>query len=253
VKVGIVGLGVVGSGQVGMFKDCDLVKYDPMMHPDYPGDMEYVDFAVICVGTPSLADGRADLRAVYKAASDLPPRIPVALRSTVPPGTTDKLFTDRLYAHVPEFMGENTLHSWQRSTDVPYMIIGGDSKSALFFKQRFATVYPGNIVTCTAIEAELAKYLANLYWANRVTFVNEFAKICDAFSVDYENVREAWLADPRVSEPYTQRAGYPPGFGGRCWPKDLSALVAASNDAGYDAPFLQAIQEANARFLGHSD
>jgi UDPglucose 6-dehydrogenase len=187
-KVGIVGLGVVGSGQVGMFKDCELVKYDPMMHPDYPGGMEYVDFAVVCVGTPSLADGRADLRAVYKAASDLPDRIPVALRSTVPPGTTDKLFHDRLYAHIPEFMGENTLHSWQRSTDVPYMIIGGDSKSALFFRQRFATVYPGKIVTCTAKEAELAKYAANLYWANRVTFVNEFAKICDAFDVDYEHM-----------------------------------------------------------------
>jgi UDPglucose 6-dehydrogenase len=130
------------------------------------------------------------------------------------------------------------------------MIIGGDSKSALFFKQRFATVYPGNIVTCTAIEAELAKYAANLYWANRVTFVNELAKICDAFDVDYENVKDAWLADPRMSEPYTQRAGYPPGFGGRCWPKDLSALIVASADAGYDPEFLRAIDEANERFLG---
>jgi UDPglucose 6-dehydrogenase len=131
---------------------------------------------------------------------------------------------------------------------VPYMIIGGDSESALFFRQRFATVYPGIIRTCKTAEAELAKYLANLYWANRVTFVNEFAKICDAFDVDYEHVREAWLTDPRVSEPYTQRAGYPPGFGGRCWPKDLSALIAASQDAGYAPEFLWAIQDANARF-----
>jgi UDPglucose 6-dehydrogenase len=247
-KVGIVGLGVVGSAQVEMFKGCDLVTYDPMMHPDYPGGMESVDFAVICVGTPSLADGRADLRAVYKAAADLPSGIPVALRSTVPPGTTDSLFTDRLYAHVPEFMGENTLHSWQRATDVPYMIIGGDAESGLFFRQRFATVYPGVIRTCTVKEAELAKYLANLYWANRVTFVNEFAKICDAFDVDYEHVREVWLTDPRLSEPYTQRAGYPAGFGGRCWPKDISALIAASCDAGYPPDFLQSICEANERF-----
>jgi UDPglucose 6-dehydrogenase len=247
-KVGIVGLGVVGSAQVEMFKGCDLVTYDPMMHPDYPGGMGSVDFAIICVGTPSFADGRADLRAVYKAAADLPPRVPVALRSTVPPGTTDSLFTDRLYAHVPEFMGENTLHSWQRSTDVPYMIIGGDAESGLFFRQRFATVYPGVIRTCTVKEAELAKYLANLYWANRVTFVNEFAKICDAFDVDYEHVREVWLTDPRLSEPYTQRAGYPPGFGGRCWPKDLTALITSSQEAGYAPEFLWAIQDANARF-----
>jgi UDPglucose 6-dehydrogenase len=253
-KVGIIGLGVVGHAQAEMFAERghDLVTYDPAINPDYPGGMGSVDFAVICVGTPSLEGGRADLRAVYKAVADLPPRIPVALRSTVPPGTTDALFMDdphaRLYAHIPEFMGENTLHSWQRSTDVPYMIIGGDSESALFFRQRFATVYPGIIRTCKTAEAELAKYLANLYWANRVTFVNEFAKICDAFDVDYEHVREAWLTDPRVSEPYTQRAGYPPGFGGRCWPKDLSALIAASQDAGYAPEFLWAIQDANARF-----
>jgi hypothetical protein len=64
---------------------------------------------------------------VEQAARDLPAGVPVALRSTVPPGTTDRLFagTGRLYCHAPEFMGENVLHSWQRPQDVPYMILGG--------------------------------------------------------------------------------------------------------------------------------
>jgi UDPglucose 6-dehydrogenase len=109
-------------------------------------------------------------------------------------------------------------------------------------------VFPGPIHTCSAKESELAKYAANLYWATRVTFVNEFAKVCEAFGVDYERVREAWLQDPRMTSVYTQRAGYPPGFDGRCWPKDLAALDAASEDAGYHAVFLQAIAEANERF-----
>jgi UDP-glucose 6-dehydrogenase len=51
-----------------------------------------------------------------------------------------------------------------------------------------------------------------------------------------------------MSEPYTQRAGYPAGFGGRCWPKDLAALIAASEDAGYAPEFLRAVSEANDRF-----
>jgi UDP-glucose 6-dehydrogenase len=51
-----------------------------------------------------------------------------------------------------------------------------------------------------------------------------------------------------MGEEYTQRAGYPPGFDGRCWPKDLAALIAASTDAGYDPRFLRSISDANDRF-----
>jgi UDPglucose 6-dehydrogenase len=249
VKVGIVGMGVIGTAQAEMFRGHDLVVYDSQDHKAYPVTaMAKVDFALICVGTPERRDGRADLRYVAQAVNELPGGVPVAIRSTVPPGTTDRLLNNRLYAHVPEFMGENVLHSWQKPWDVPYMIIGGESVATLFFRQKFAQVFPGKIHTCSAKEAELAKYAANLYWATRVTFVNEFAKVCERFGVDYERVREAWLQDPRMSEPYTQRAGYPAGFGGRCWPKDLAALIAASGDAGYEPEFLRAVSEANERF-----
>jgi UDPglucose 6-dehydrogenase len=248
-RVGIVGMGVIGTAQAEMFRGHDVVVYDSQDHKAYPiTAMSKVDFALICVGTPERLDGRADLRYVAQAVNELPGGVPVAIRSTVPPGTTDRLLSNRLYAHVPEFMGENVLHSWQKPADVPYMIIGGESIATLFFRQKFAQVFPGTIHTCSAREAELAKYAANLYWATRVTFVNEFAKVCERFGVDYERVREAWLQDPRMSEPYTQRAGYPAGFGGRCWPKDLAALIAASEDAGYAPEFLRAVSEANDRF-----
>jgi nucleotide sugar dehydrogenase len=250
VKVGIIGLGVVGSAQVEMFGEHDLVVYDVIEGLDYPYDeLAACDFAVVCVGTPAAEDGSADLTYVEDAIARLPPALPVALRSTVPPGTTDRLLGGRaLYCHAPEFMGENVLHSWQRPQDVPYMVIGGDSVSTLYFQQRFAQVFPGTITTCATRAAEMAKYLANLYWATRVTFVNEMAKVCEAFGVDYERARNAWLADPRMTEPYTQRAGYPPGFDGRCWPKDLNALIASSAAAGYEPEFLHAIADANERF-----
>ena len=74
----------------------------------------------------------------------------------MPPGTTDALFWDtgRAYAHVPEFMGESVLHSWQRSEEVPYMLIGGNPKSTVYFEQKFRQVFPGTIHHCTAKEAE---------------------------------------------------------------------------------------------------
>jgi UDPglucose 6-dehydrogenase len=251
VRVGIIGLGVIGSAQADLFAAHDLVTYDPAVHDTYPHEaLASCDLALVCVGTPPGDDGRADLVYVESAAEALPEGRPVVLRSTVPPGTTDRLFdgTGRLYAHAPEFMGENVLHSWQTSSDVPYMLIGGSAQSTVFFRDRFTRVFPGTIHTCTARESELAKYAANLYWATRVTFVNELAKVCEAFGADYERVREAWLSDPRMTAVYTQRAGYPPGFDGRCWPKDLAALIGASTDAGYDPGFLRAIEDANARF-----
>jgi nucleotide sugar dehydrogenase len=252
-RVGIIGLGIIGAAQAEMFAAAghDLVTYDPAEDDHYPAlNLMQCEFALVCVGTPETDDGHADLTFVEQAASDLPPGLPVALRSTVPPGTTDRLFedTDRLYVHAPEFMGENVLHSWQRPQDVPYMILGGDPRSTVFFRDRFRAVFPYPIHTCAAIESELAKYAANLYWATRVTFVNEFAGICRAFGADYENVRDAWLQDPRMSTPYTQYAGYPPGFDGRCWPKDLAALIAASEQAGYDPMFLRDIEAANEDF-----
>lgn len=248
-KVGVIGLGVIGTAQAEMFAEHDVVTYDPAVDDAYPFDeLATCDFALICVGTPQGPDGRADLTYVEEAAQALPD-IPVALRSTVPPGTTDRLFAGRqLYCHAPEFMGENVLHSWQRPADVPYMILGGPPEATVFFRDRFTAVFPGRITTCSATESELAKYAANLYWATRVTFVNEMALICKGFGADYENVRAAWLSDPRMTDVYTQRAGYPAGFDGRCWPKDLAALTAASAEAGYDPGFLRSVAAANDRF-----
>lgn len=249
-RVAIIGMGVIGTAQARMFEGHEVVTYDPAINASYPEEIARCDLALICVGTPEMEDGHADLGYVEDAAAALPSGLPAVLRSTVPPGTTDRVLgpRDALYCHAPEFMGENVLHSWQNPADVPYMHLGGSPEAVAFFRPFFAQVFPGIIHGCSAMESELAKYVANLYWATRVTFVNELALICKQFGVNYESVREAWLNDPRMSSPYTQREGYPPGFDGRCWPKDLAALIAASTDAGYEPKFLEAIGDANERF-----
>jgi nucleotide sugar dehydrogenase len=247
----VIGLGVIGQAQVRLFDGHDVIGFDPKYGTDYPYDaLTACDFAVICVGTPADDDGSANLDYVADAWTMLPPGLPVLIRSTVPPGTSEWLRGDyeTHVCHCPEFMGENPLHPWQESADVPFLILGGDEASRDFFRLRLAQVHPGPIHECASRESEMVKYVANAYWASRVTFVNEIALVCDHLDVDFERVREAWLNDPRVDGAYTRREGLPPGFGGSCLPKDLSALISASLDAGYDPLFLGEVDDANDRF-----
>jgi UDPglucose 6-dehydrogenase len=149
-------------------------------------------------------------------------------------------------------MHEREAGPWRRSIDVPFVILGGTQGDRKLFRPMLLNAYGRKrsafIHDCTATEAELAKYAANLHWAVRVTFVNEMAAITGAHGVDWEKVRDAWISDYRISEAYTSMDGYPSGFGGRCWPKDLKALIAAAKEAGYHPEFLEAVQEANERF-----
>lgn len=252
-KAAVIGhLGVVGRSSAKMLaKDYDLVTFDPVEAQPYPDrEIAACGFAVICVGTPEAGNGAADLEQVDNAIRALPAKLPVLLRSTVPPGTTNRIAGDRkgLVCHAPEFMHERPGGPWRESADVPFMILGGSEDSLKFFRPRVESVFPGKVHECDALTAELAKYTVNLYGAVKVTFVNEMAGIARQFGGNWEQVRAAWLNDPRVDEHYTRMEGFPPGFGGRCWPKDLAALRAACREAGYPAEFLDAVAAANDRF-----
>ncbi len=145
-------------------------------------------------------------------------------------------------------MHEREGGAWQESSDVPFLILGGDEASRDYFRPYFAGLFP-KVHECSSLVAELAKYTVNLHLAARVTFINEMDGICRAAGADWEDVRQAWLCDPRITPEYTGGiTEFGPGFGGRCWPKDLSALIAATAEHSYDALFLKDVQAANDRF-----
>lgn len=251
-KVAIIGhLGIVGQAQTRMWAGHDLVTYDAADGGPYPAEIASCDFAVVCVGTPAAPDGSADLSYLLSAFKWLPPGLPVLIRSTMPPGTTGLLglaYPATLIACCPEFICERDGGVWSESTDVPWMLLGGSEDACEFFRPQLTEVFPGYIYECAALHAELAKYTANLYWASKVTFVNEMSRICEAFGTEWGPVREAWLQDMRLHQDYTEMDGFPPGFGGHCWPKDLAALISASRDAGHFPWFLAAVEQANQRF-----
>lgn len=248
-KAAVIGLGVVGQAQVRLFGDMVHVTYDPAKTGGpYPFDrVAECDFAVVAVGTPQGGDGAADLSALDEALSRIPPEVPVLIRSTIPPGTMARLEKTRAcVVHAPEFLNERSDGLWRESRDVPFMILGGLPAACDYFATVLGKVCGVAVRDRTGTEAELVKYTANCFLAAKVTFVNEMARVCAAFGEDWGRVREGWLDDPRAGWSHTKVEG--PGFGGRCLPKDLAALIKASEGAGYMPEFLWALEEANARF-----
>jgi UDPglucose 6-dehydrogenase len=252
VRVAILGMGPVGQAQKVLFGRHKLVTYDPVTDDERPdAEIAGCDFAVVAVGTPASHGGHADMSYVRDAVASVPVGLPVLVRSTTPPGSMSWIAASRTgpTCHCAEYLHERPGGGWSKSSDVPFVILGGMAEHRRWFLPVLRDVYPlRDIRQCELTESEMAKYAANLYWANRVTFVNELAGICAKFGVSWENVRAAWLADPRVHPSYTRMGNFPPGFGGRCWPKDLQALIAAAREAGYQPEFLEAIQDSNDRF-----
>jgi UDPglucose 6-dehydrogenase len=90
--------------------------------------------------------------------------------------------------------------------------------------------------------------MENAFYATKVTFCNEWFDIARTFGVDYNELRETWLADPRISRDHTFVYPDNRGFSGKCLPKDTSAIVKASADRGCDARLLKSVMAANSHY-----
>ena len=93
----------------------------------------------------------------------------------------------------------------------------------------------------------MAKYMENAFYATKVAFCNELYDICDAVNVDWNEVRELWLSDPRLHRMHTAVFKGKRGFGGKCLPKDTLALKNFAKSLGVDYEILNAIQNDNSR------
>lgn len=261
-RVAIVGYGVVGRGMERLFRDrFEVVIYDPAKGYGDRASVNESDLAVICVPTNQLPSGAADTSAVEQVASWIQTPL-VLIKSTVPPGTTDALSAryGKQIHFSPEYMGESKYFTppWKYPDPADarshaFCIIGGPQASdiAAFFMKCMSvdTVY----ALVSNVEAELTKYMENAFFATKVTFCNEFARIAQAFGVDYKKLRETWLLDPRINRNHTLVFEDEPGYGGKCLPKDIAAIVSAAKGAGYVPTLLQAVIDANERIKDRRD
>lgn len=266
-KIAIIGEGYVGKAMKDFFADhYELIvvdiRHNEMKNtdeditytPDYK-DADGCDLAVICLPTPRGDDGTCDTSLVEKAIRDIDCPLFI-IKSTIEPGTTDKLIkeTGKRIIFSPEFCGESTYWSpYAFDTDIketPWFVFGGDPKDTEKCVQFFMKVVgPTKTYHQTdALTAELTKYVENTFYAMKVTFCYEINELCERMGVDYYKLRDAWLLDPRINPMHTsvfQESERP--FGGKCFPKDVSALVSYARNLGYDANLLNEILLSNDR------
>jgi GDP-mannose 6-dehydrogenase len=218
------------------------------------------DVSLICVGTPSRANGRIDIDAVVRTGESIGQAVgkraephTVVLRSTVLPGTVEQHLVPALLAGAggraatrvavnPEFMREgSSLKDFARP---PLTLVGcGDPSTAAVLRLLYESVQAPFVHTSIRT-AEMAKYAANAYHALKVCFANEVADVCAALGADGAEVMRIFAMDKKlnVSEAYL-RPGF--AFGGSCLPKDLRALLYAARAADVSVPMLASVLPSN--------
>lgn len=219
------------------------------------------DLALICVGTPDSRSGRPNLDALTRVASDIGRalaghhgKFTVIVRSTVLPGTTERIVAQALSAPLegrgsrlsiavnPEFMREGS--SLRDFDNPPFILVGSDDPAAAGPVQSLYAGIAAPFVHTTVRTAEMVKYVCNAFHALKVCFSNEVGDLCEALGADAHEVMRVFRLDRKlnVSEAYL-KPGF--AFGGSCLPKDVRALVSAARAHDIAAPLLSAIMPAN--------
>ncbi|MFC0213918.1 UDP-glucose dehydrogenase family protein [Paenibacillus chartarius] len=217
----------------------------------------------IAVGTPSGADGTADLSFVLQAADQIADFITrytvVVAKSTVPVGTT-RVIMERIQAKLesrglsrkladvvsnPEFLREGKAIEDFLQPD--RIVVGIESQQAARVMEQIyepLTKKGHSLIVMDLRSSEMTKYAANAMLASRISFINEIAELCEATGADVEKVRLGIGSDHRIG-PFFLSAGV--GYGGSCFPKDVAALMATAREYQASSSILQATVEVNRR------
>jgi UDPglucose 6-dehydrogenase len=267
--IGIVGQGYVGTAlKVGFEQHYKVETYDKHLDSKTTCPLSNLvvlsDVIFVCVPTPMNKDGSChtyivesvvneinDIASSINPLSDNKPT--VVIKSTVPPGTTDRLH--RKYKGVdvifnPEFLTEaNFVEDFRNQNRI---ILGGIRRGTTKLRQVYSKVFPkATIVKTGAKHAEMVKYFTNTFLATKVSFANEMKYICDNLDLDYDKVVEYATYDERLGKSHWAVPGPDGelGFGGHCLPKDLSAIISGFETLG----LLEAVEKVNNKVRENKD
>lgn len=259
-NIGIIGFGIVGQAIAFGFSQPDIAsKYKIKYYDKYreSSSLEEViktsEFIFICLPTPMKSDESGiDLSIIEDTISQITPITDntdkiIILKSTIIPGTTKKFETKHPktnFAFNPEFLTEaNYLADF---VNADRTIIGANSdlisrRVIALFRQRFPNQ---KIFQTDTTTAEMVKYMANAFLSTKVMFANEMFDICNALGIKYEEVKNMVAADRRIGD-YHLDVTTARGFGGKCFPKDMVALIGRAKDLKIEPKLLETVWDLN--------
>ena len=220
------------------------------------------DVSLVCVGTPSNANGSLDLRYITRVCEEIgsalktkTERHVVVIRSTMLPGTIESVVAPTLEQFSgkqagkdfgvcinPEFLREGS--SLKDFYAPPFTLIGADDEDTTAIVRELYRGIDAPVIATSVKTAEMVKYVCNCFHALKVSFANEVGNICKAVGVDSHEVMDIFCQDTKLNlSPYYLKPGF--AFGGSCLPKDLRAINYKAKQVDVDVPVLSSILPSN--------
>jgi UDPglucose 6-dehydrogenase len=224
---------------------------------DLAGAVKGADIVLLAVGTPMRrGDGHADLSYVYGAVEDLAPHLDhftvIVTKSTVPVGTSREIERrlrairpdgDFAVCSNPEFLREGS--AIQDFMHPDRVLVGTNDERARELMGRLykpLALRNAPVMFVGRESAELAKYAANAFLALKISFINEVADLCESLGADVQEVASAIGKDGRIGDKFLHPG---PGYGGSCFPKDVSALIRTAREAKSPVSIVEQVQRVN--------
>jgi len=249
-SIGIIGGGFVGSAAKQYYKNAKVYDIMPERANASLKEVCSQDYIFVTVPTPMGDKGEIDLTAVESVLDQIPDDRRIILKSSVVPGTTEKIqqkYPSKRMVYCPEFLTEKFAAEDFSFPDKN--VIGYTSKYPELAKEVEKILPRAKTFICKCTEAEMIKYAINSYYAVKVIYGNEIYDLCQKLEIDYDMVHEGFVLDKRINDShFNPLFGFKRGFGGSCLPKDTSAIVKRAEELGIDLSLIRQAIETNKKY-----
>ncbi len=255
-KIGVIGNGFVGNSIAFGFSPTHEIRIhdkDPKRNLNTIEEVLECDFVFVAVPTPMNEDGSISLKIVEKALQGISEKNNknniIILKSTMIPGSSGILQNKYNKLNIifnPEFLTERTAKL--DFLTQARIILGGNPKFTnevkKLFEERFMHCY---VIETNPTTAEMIKYMNNVFFASKVSIMNEFKLMCKEVGANWDIALKGFAADQRIGDSHLNVPGPDGkmGFGGSCFPKDINAFISYANELGIEIPTIKGAWETN--------
>ena len=274
-RIGIVGRGFVGSAvqfgfspNVGCDAEVRVYDVDPNKSTHTLEEtINKSDFVFLSVPTPSNKDGSINIDILDDALNNINEvsecRNAILVRSTVTPGTTQKLqmkYIDLNLLFNPEYLTERNA-KFDFINQSRFIIGSGKATISKMYSENLADLFrdrfgeSASILETNYETAEMIKYMNNCFFATKVSFMNEMYKVAEKSNVDWGQAVSGFVTDGRIGHTHLDVPGPDGkfGFGGSCFPKDVRAMIKYAEEIGVEMNVLRGVWETNLQVRPEKD